>query len=391
MIAVAVIGLVAVVGAVAAYLLLPSASIAITPREEAIGPTSFQITADPNATAPDVERGVVPATAVDLPVELSSTYPATGKRVEEAPATGRVRFKNLDFTATNSIAKGAVVSTESGIRFRLDKKVTVPRAELVGLTVVPARASVDVTAVDEGPEGNVSQNSITSVPRGENPLFLKVTNPDPTEGGSREEFARVTQDDVDAARTALLAGLQDAFDAQVADPALGGGDLTVFPDTAILREPTFSQDLDALVGQEVAEFELGATAEGTVTAVDETPIETIAESRLASSVDDGYELVPDSSDIEVAPGSFQGGAIRFPVTVTARQVRVLDADAIEATIRGLPLADARTLLDDYGTVDLQVWPDWVGAIPTIDGRVEVTVDDGAGGPGPTPAPSESSP
>ena len=384
----AVVALVVVVGAVAAYLLLPSATIAITPREETIGPTSFQITADPDANEPDVEAGVVPATVLDVPVEKTATWPATGKRVEEAAATGRVRFENLDFTATNRIPKGAVVSTESGVRFRTDKTVTVPKADLVGLTVVPATASVDVTAVDEGPEGNVAQNSIRSVPRGENPLFLNVTNPDPTEGGAREEFPRVTQDDVDAATSALLADLQEAFGDGLTDPALGGGDVTVFPDTAILGEPTFSvEDPASLVGQEVTEFELGASATGTVTAVDESPVAAIAESRLTSSVDDGYELVPDSSDIQVSPGSLQGGAIRFPVTVTARQVRLLDPEAIEAEIRGLSLDDARAALEGYGTVDLQVWPDWVSAVPTIDGRVQVTIDRGDGPPveGPTPS------
>ena len=388
LIGLAVVALVVVVGAVAAYLVLPSATIAITPREEAIGPTSFQITADPDATEPNVETGVIPATVLDVPVEQTATWPATGKRVEEEAAKGRVRFENLDFTASNSIPKGAVVSTESGVRFRTDKAITVPKADLVGLTVVPATAAVNVTAVDAGPEGNVAQNSIRSVPRGENPLFLNVTNPDPTDGGVREEFPRVTQEDVDAATSTLLADLQEAFGDQLTDPSLGGGDVTVFPDTAILGEPTFSvEDPASLVGQEVTEFELGASATGTVTAVDESPVATIAETRLETSVDDGYELVPDSSDIEVSPGSLQGGAIRFPVTVTARQVRLLDPDAIEAEIRGLPLDDARTALESYGTVDLQVWPDWVSAIPTLDGRVQVSIDDGTGVPVETPAPS----
>jgi hypothetical protein len=383
-----VVALVAVIGVVAAYLLLPSATIAITPREETIGPTSFQIVADPEATAPDVAAGVVPATVVELPLDMTDTFSSTGKRVEEAPATGRVRFENLDFTSTNSIAKGAVVSTESGVRFRLDKGVTVPRAQLVGLTVVPATASVDVTAVDAGPEGNVAQNSIRSVPRGENPLFLNVTNPDPTEGGEREEFPRITQEDIDKATAALKTGLQDSFTDELADPALGGGGATVFPDTAELGDPVWSVDPQTLVGQEVAEFELGASATGTVTAVDQTPIETIAESRLAESVESGYELLPDSSDIQVSPGSVQGGAIRFPVTVTARQIRVLDPAALEAEVRGLPLDDARAILETYGTVDVQVWPDWVGAIPTIDGRVDVTVE---GDLVETPDPSESPP
>jgi len=337
----------------------------------------------------------VPATVIDIPVELTDTFPATGKRVEEAPAKGSVRFDNLDFTSSNTIAKGAVVSTGSGVRFRTDRAVTVPPAELVGLTVVPSRASVKVTAVDEGPEGNVEPNAITNVPRGEEPLFLKVTNPDAMSGGERTEFPRVTQEDVDTAVAALRDGLTGTFDDALADPDLGGGDVTVFPETAALGDMTWSEEPDEIVGREAESFELGATAAGTVTAVDTAPVEAIAEARLTSSVESGHDLVPDSNKIDVSPGVVQDGVVSFPVTVTARQVARLDPTAIEARILGLPLADAQTLLDEYGTAEIVAWPDWVGTIPTLDGRVEVTIDSpvptGSPGPSGSPDPGESPP
>jgi hypothetical protein len=386
----AVIALVVVVSGVAAYLLLPSATVAITPREESIGPVAFQVAADTEATAPDVEAGIVPATVITIPVESTSTFPATGQRVEEEPATGSVRFENRDFTSSNTIAKGAVVSTEAGVDFRTDKAVTVPRAELVGLTVVPSFANVAVTAVDAGPEGNVAQNTIQAEPRGEGP-FLLVTNPEPTSGGTRTEFPRVTQEDVDAATESLRTGLTGAFNDQLADPDLSGGDLTVFPDTAVLGDPVWSEDPDDIVGREAESFDLGATAEGSVTAVDTAPVEAIAAERLAASVEAGYELVPESSSIEVADGVVSGGVVSFPVTVTARQIPILDPEAIEQEILGLPLVDAQAVLDRYGTATLVAWPDWVSAVPTNEGRVEVTVESAAPVETPSAAPSEEAP
>ena len=47
-----------------------------------------------------------------------SPRPASGSR--RSRRTGEVRFENLDPTSSNTIAKGAVVSTESGVRFRTD-------------------------------------------------------------------------------------------------------------------------------------------------------------------------------------------------------------------------------------------------------------------------------
>jgi hypothetical protein len=51
---------------------------------------------------------------------------------------------------------------------------------------------------------------------------------------------------------------------------------------------------------------------------------------------------------------------------------VLDPDAIEREIMGKPVDQAREILATYGEADLQVWPDWVGTVPTLESRVEVT-------------------
>ena len=369
----AVLALAIVVGGVAAYLVLPSATAVVTPREETIGPVSLRISASTEIDQPDIEQGLVPATSVSIDVDAQDTFRATGKRVEEKKAKGRVRFDNLDPTTSNTIAGGSIVSTASGVRFRTDSKVTVPAAELVGLQIFPKSATVRVTAVDPGTDGNVPANSILIIPRGEEPLFLKVTNPDPTSGGTHEEFPRVTQADVDAAQAALTTKLNSDFQDRLDDPSLTNGGVTVFPETAALGPITTTVKPDTLVGKEVASFDLGASATGTVTTVDSAPVKTIAEARLDASVEPGHQLVEGSSQISEAPAVVEGTTITYPVVATARQVAILDPAELKAQIMGKPVPEARDILDGYGDTTLDVWPDWVSTIPTIDGRVEVTV------------------
>ena len=95
---------------------------------------------------------------------VDDTFPATGKRIDLTKAKGEVRFENRDPTSTNRIPSGSIVRTGSGIRFRTLVTITVPRAELVGLTIFPARASVKITAVEGGPDGNVEPGTIVVVP-----------------------------------------------------------------------------------------------------------------------------------------------------------------------------------------------------------------------------------
>lgn len=384
-IAAAVVALALLVGGVGAYLVLPSATVVIAPRETTIGPVALRIVADPRATAPDVTAKVVPAVTKTVEVEVSDRFPATGKRVEEEKATGTVRFRNKDFTSSNTIPRGSVVSTQGGIRFRTNTALTVPRAELVGLQIFPASAAVKVTAVDAGPDGNVEPNTILTIPRGEDPLTLDVTNPDATKGGTREEFPRIVQADVDAAMTALTTQLQTAFSDRLDDPELTVDGTTVFPDTGTLGDPSFSVEVATLVGDEVEEFDLGASASGTVLAVDEAAVQTVAEASITSSVESGFELIDGSSQVEPSPAVIEDGIVTFPVVATARQRLVVDPAAIEAEILGKPLPEARAVLERYGQVDLSVWPDWVGSIPTFDARVEVTTaSSGSEGAAPSP-------
>jgi len=384
----AILALALLVGGIGVYLLLPSAHIVVTPKQEPLGPIQVVITADTTATQPDATTLVVPARQASVPVSVQDTFSATGKRVELTNATGTVRFENLDPTASNRIASGSVVRTASGIRFRTAVTIVVPRAELVGLTIFPARASVKVTAVDGGPGGNVDPNTIVVVPSGENPLFLKVTNPEATAGGTQTDFTRITQADVDGAMTALDTSLHQALAEAIADPSLAVNGATVFDATATLGTTTPTLDPATLVGQEIPTFDLGLSATGTVITADTTPVKGIAETKLRSEVKADHQIVDGSVAITVGEAIVNGQTVTVPVTGTAKQIAVLDPAALRALVLGRSVADAKAILAPYGDVALTISPDWTGSVPSFESRVEVTIQQAV--PIETPAPSGSS-
>lgn len=384
----AALALVVLVGGVGAYVLLPSATIILTPRLEDISLPAETVTADPSVTEPDAAARLIPAERVANEVTVSDTFPATGKRIEETTAEGVVRFSNLDFLRSNTVEAGAIVSTNAGVRFRTARAVTVPKADLVGLTVFPGRVNVNVTAVEPGTSGNVEFNTIVVVPRGEDPQALKVVNPDATTGGTREEFPKVVQADVDAAVEALTARIA-ADTSTIAVAQAANPDRTVFEETLSIGEPTPTVDPETFVDQEIESFELGMTAQATILAVDPAPVTAIAEALIRGLVTPGYELVADS--IRVAPGSpvVDGQVITFPVTATAQQVAILDPDELRELVMGKPLDTAREILARFGEVELTAWPDWVSSVPTLPDRVDVRIDEAVDVE--TPAPTGSTP
>jgi hypothetical protein len=191
---------------------------------------------------------------------------------------------------------------------------------------------------------------------------------------------------------ALQSRLQKELATHAADPSQTPRGRTAFPATASLSGVAPTSDPTALVGQEVASFQLTFTATGTFTAVDESPLRQLATDRLRASVASDHDLVLDSIAVTVGQPTTSGAIVTFPLDVSASQVRRVDPAAVRSAAKGRSLADARAALAPFGDVQITLWPDWVGSITSIDQRLDVRVEAGPAveTPGGSPGPGSSS-
>ena len=372
------VALLAGTGAAAAYVLLPTATVTVRLAGEPVGPISFVGTADPDALTIDEATATIPADRVALPLAASGTFPATGTRVEQAAATGTVQWQNCDPSRSYTIPSGTVVRTSSGVGFATTDGILVPVAIISGtppnLRVKCQVRNVDVVAVRPGPAGNVDAGAIRLVPGIYDPGLVLVTNPAATSGGIRDEFPKVEAKDVTAAVAALTKQLDvQLVAAAAAPPGLAPG-ATPYPTTARRGEPVPSEPLAEIVGREAETFDLALTAEGTVVAADPAPLEEIGAARITAMVPEGMQVREGSVRVQVGPGVVEGETIRYPVVARAEAVRDISVDEVRALVAGKTPAEVRELLAEYGTVEIVMWPDWVAAITTVDGRLIVTVE-----------------
>jgi hypothetical protein len=377
-----------VAGGAAAYLLLPSASIVLTIRSAPLAPVDFVVTADPAATAPDPAAAVVPATRLEIPLTASGTFKSTGSRVDQAPAVGSVRWTNCDPTRAYTIPRGALVRTGAGVAFATDEAVFLPVAILNPPKITCQDRAVNVTAAKTGPAGNVAAGTITVIPGQYNSVVIKVTNPAATAGGIRNEFPKVIQKDVAAALAALGKQLDAQLVAGAAAPAGLPAGSTAFPETATRGAATPTVDPTTLVDQEVAQFDLGVTATGTIVTVDQAPILALGEARLAAAVPADRYMVAGSALVTVGPGTVDAQRVRFGVTARAASAPRVDESVLRTQLKGRSPTEARAILAAYGDATVTLWPGWATTIPTFDARVDLRVE-GVAGVSPTPAPSAS--
>ena len=243
---------------------------------------------------------------------------------------------------------------------------------------------MNVTAAKTGPAGNVAAGTIRVIPGQYNSVVISVRNPAPTSGGIRNEFPKVTQKDVTAALAALGKQLDAQLVAGAAAPAALPAGSTAFPETATRGAATPTLDPTTLVDQEVAQFDLGATATGTVVAVDQAPILALGEARLAAAVPADRDMVAGSALVTVGPGTVDGQRVRFGVTARAESAPRVDESALRTQLKGHSPAEARAILAPYGDAIVTLWPGWAATIPTLDARLDLRVE-GLGGLSPTPA------
>jgi len=361
------------VGAAAALVLLPSADIVLTPTAQVAGPVSIKVTADPAAASVDQASLTVPALQVPISLSASGSFPATGVKVDQKPAAGSVTFASNNPIDPVTIPVGTTVATRSGIEFQTTSTVVVPKATIQGTTITAGRAGAPIQAVNPGPLGNVPAGSIVVVPARLQAFLVSSTNPAPTSGGTRTETKIVSQSDYDVAVKALTAKLDASLAAGAADPALPPAGTTVFPTTARRDQPIANPLATALVGQPVETFDLALSANGTVTAVDEKQVTEIADTQLAATVPAGYQLFPEATRTTIADPTFQGTKVLLPVTALGEQWRPVTAEELLPLVKGKSVAEATAALTPYGTVQIQTWPGYVNQIPSLDGRIKITV------------------
>ncbi len=356
-----------------AYLVLPSATIVVTPLTMAAGPVSLQVTADPTVTSVDAANLVIPARQVPVPLSVEGTFPATGQKISQTPATGSVTFTSNDTIDPVTIPAGTTVGTPGGVQFLTQATVVTPRATVSGTTINPGQASAPVQAVTPGTSGNVPAHAISVVPNRLQAFQVSVDNPAATSGGTRTVTKVVSQQDYDAAVKQLDTRLAAQLTSALASPSLAPAGTTLVPASATLGASSTAPAASALVGTAVPSFQLTATAAGSVLALSTQPLAGLAATYLEKAIPAGWSLFPDSIRTTESDPVVQDG--RVTVTVTARGERwhPLDAASLLSQVKGRSVADARSILAQYGQVSITTWPSFVTTIPTLEARVTLTV------------------
>ncbi len=370
--ALAVLLLLAVISALlaGAALAVPGATVVLVPASQEVS-TALQVVADPEVKELDHQRGQIPARVVKLQIEGRGQMPVTGtKDAPDERARGTVVFINM-INQPVTIPEGTVVSTSAGtiVRFTTVEEVTLPG--VVGGTV-----KAEVVAVDPGLSGNVGANLINRV-EGPLSLHVRVTNPEPTEGGSIKQVGVVTAADKERLKASLLQKLQQEAHALI-EERLQEGEFV--PPESVVVDEVISETYDRFTGEEAEVLNLDLRIRVSGTAINERDAKLLALRALEAEVGEGFKLVPQSVHVQVGEiTTVEGRKVSFSMRVFGLAVTKVDVDRVRAEVRGQPPEVAKERLRQHLLLEeepvVRIWPEWWRRAPWLPFRIDVVIQE----------------
>ena len=370
-----VLGLLGGVLLATGFLVVPSATITLTPAQDFVR-VEAEITADPNSqqSTVDVENGIMPAFRYVAQVVDSATIETTGTQpVTTTPAVGTVVFINRTGNSV-SIPTGTRVSTSAGtpIVFQTTHEAQVPAGE-------GQQVEVAIEAIPEfsGEIGNVDVGLINTV-IGDLAADVEVRNLAPTYAGESRTVRIVTQQDKDTLVAILRQQIQDRAFRDLA-PQITESQFAILDTLRIAEERsdwlTFNYD----VGDVTDTLTLTMQAIVEVIAVDEGLAEQIAYTRLGAQIPRGRMIRPESVvyDRGSVTNVEAGGRVTFTMVASALVVGNINVGQLQERLASRTPEDAMSYLlntadlEENTTPQITISPDWLNILPILPMRINI--------------------
>ena len=371
---------------VAGYAIVPGARLTVTPARRYISAVARITVVVPSAGQQsletiDFEGQRIAGRRVSAEVGGTAVAAATGTSdVPSSRATGAIVFSNLR-AQEYTVGQGTIVRTSAGtpVRFATSGDVTVPPM---------GQAAIGIEALEPGPQGNVNTGQVNRV-EGAAALSVRVTNPEPTQGGGVSQVRAVTQADREALRGTLLAELREqgyerVLERPEEEGGLRQGEHLVQGSVRLFQ--VLHETFDRFSTEEAESVKLEMRVSVTGVVVDLADAYNLARHVLERRVLAGYELI----GVRYQPGLMGDnvigdGTLTFFVEAEGIVEARPEYERVKTQLQGKPFQEGMALLDaawQRGELPItappeaEIWPTWAeGRFPWLIWRIEIVEQD----------------
>lgn len=366
-----------IVAGALAYVLLPTAQIAIMPKTEPMS-TSFEMVLDKSAAELNKADKIVPASVIVADIEKSGQFTATGKKQITAKATGIATVYNEWSSFPQNLVASTRLLAANGKLFRTTKSVVVPgfiRDE--NGNDVPGSIDVPIIAAEAGPDYNIDPTDFTIPAFKGTSKFQKIyaKSSEATSGGA-SGFATVVSDtDLKKAKDFLEEEAKKDLLIQLEEKR--PQDLVMLPEAV----STTSGNIAPSVKVDQVANKFKATLKTTASAFLFNPAyvnEIANELFVAIGQEKKIASISGSPTVEYSNVSI-ASSDKVKLTAAARTVGYSSVDA--KLVKSKMLGKSKEEIGEYiknsapeiDKVKITLWPFWVKKVPTFERNVDVKI------------------
>ena len=313
---------------IALYWYWPKAEVTLLVEPQVLE-KDFTIRLDPSLTMVDKEKLALPAEKVEVILEAEKTRGTTGSKLVGEAAKGEVTIYN-GTAQEKTFAAGTVISSSSGIKFTLDEEVTVASQSGTAAEPAPGKATVKVTAVEIGTEGNLAADTEFAIANYAKSDYV-AKNESAFIGGTSREIQVVAETDQEKLVDELVAQLKGEAIGKLAAEVAAGKRLVEESLVSKIKEKKFSKE----IGEEANEVSLKLKLSFSALSFSEEAFKKLINEEIEAAVPSDFEYQPRESETSFTLKEVdREGVALFATHFKANLMPKLDLEAIKKNLVG---------------------------------------------------------
>lgn len=360
------------ISAILFYLLLTQAKVMVF-VEPQILEKDAQVIADPKISKIDEGAKKIPGQLTETQVSESDKTAATGKKQTGDKASGTVMIYNKTDSA-KTFAKGVIFVGPDGLKFTLDSNVTVASQSAVEGGITFGKSQAQVTALEIGPEGNLSsgtQLSVTPFPTSQ----FSAKGEGNFSGGTSKEVTVVTDGDQKKLLVTLAANLRKKAQEELQKKLPGKKVLE-----EALSEEIVKKSYSKGVGDQTLEFSLNLTVRYKGTAYSEEDLKRIMAKVIERAIPADLELNLAETETQADVSKLEkDGKLVFLARFKAKLMPKIDQAKIKKNLVGKTPQQAAEILKTYDNVlgsEIKITPSLpkpLARLPLLEQNIKIEV------------------
>jgi len=351
------------------YFYLPSASIQLFAQRQKIS-FSFNVSAQKNASAVDVEKRVIPAQFIEITKELSLPFEVKQKTTSTQKASGHLTVYNQNGTPQFMVPSR--FQSSSGNIYWSQRNIN-----------IPAKGSLDIEVVADKPGATYNLTCTTKAPcdltvpawKGSDnytKIYGKATQA--ITGGSAGQGYIVSSQEFESAQANLRTELTAQMQKELTTRIPQGYKLLTDANHSDLADVTSTPALNNISPDGKATIQ-GKMSLSTF-AIKESDVKDLVNVLVKNQLDSDKQPRPETISTNVKVNTVDAQRVSLAVNASEEVAFSINIDELKTTLVGKSEEEVRKILGDLPKVQsaqVTLWPFWVRSIPGNVDKVIITV------------------